>query len=312
MIDRRKFLKDSSTGLIGVCVIGMHTSCSNKINYGIYKDIPKASPFQMKHLRGKVGYFSEKGGTIAWMIDGKRSVIVDTQFPEQAANLQIQMNKITDEKIDIIFNTHHHSDHTSGNIFFKNKVSNIVAHSNSLINQKNVATQKNTLKDILLPNTTFDNTYVTKVGKENINCYYYGPAHTNGDSIVHFLDSNVAHIGDLVFNRRFPYIDMGSGASIKNWIQVHDHILNQFDKETIFIAGHAGQGYDVIVNKEDIKAFQNYLIKLLELGEKSIKEGKTKEQVLATYKSIPGAEEWKGDGLGRSIDAVYYELNEGK
>jgi cyclase len=312
MEDRRRFLKDASTGLIGVYLIGMQTSCNKKINYGIFNDLPETSPFQMKHLRGKVGYFTEKGGTIGWMVDGKRSVIVDTQFPEQAANLQKQLNKITDDKIDIIFNTHHHGDHTSGNVFFKNKVSNIVAHSNSLLNQKNVATQKNVLKDTLLPNFTFDNTHVTKAGNENINCYYYGPAHTNGDIIVHFLESNVAHIGDLVFNRRFPYIDMGAGASIKSWITVHDHILNQFDKDTIFIAGHAGQGYDVIINKEDIKAFQNYLVKLLELGEKSIKGGKTKEQVLSEYKTIPGAEEWKGDGLARSIDAVFYELTEGK
>jgi cyclase len=294
--------------LLGAYLIGMQASCNKKINYGIYKDIPESSPFQMKHIRGKVGYFTEKGGTIGWVVDGKNSAIVDTQFPEQASNLRTQMNKITDEKIEFIFNTHHHADHTSGNIFFKDKVKSIIAHTNSQVNQKNVATQKNTLKDALLPTITFDNTYVTKVGNENIRCYYYGPAHTNGDSIVHFLESNVAHIGDLVFNRRFPYIDMGAGASIKNWINVHDQILAQFDNETLFIVGHAGQGYDVVVKKEDIKAFQNYLTKLLELGQKSIANGKTKEQVIAEYKFIPGAEEWKGDGLGRSIDAVYFEL----
>lgn len=307
-MDRRKFLIDSSAGILGAYLIGVQTSCNRKVNYGIYNDIPEGSPFQMKHIRGKVGYFTEKGGTIGWMVDGKNSVIVDTQFPEQAANLRTQMNKITDEKIECIFNTHHHADHTSGNVFFKDKVKNIIAQTNSQINQKNVATQKNTLKDALLPTITFDNTYVTKVGNENVRCYYYGPAHTNGDSIVHFLESNVAHIGDLVFNRRFPYIDMGAGASIKNWIKVHDQILAQFDNETLFIVGHAGQGYDVVVKKEDIKAFQNYLTKLLELGEKSIASGKTKEQVVAEYKFIPGAEEWKGDGIGRSIDAVYYEL----
>ncbi len=307
-MDRRKFLRDGSAGLIGAYLLATHTSCSNKINYSIYSGLPETSPFQMKHIRGRVGYFTEKGGTIAWMIDGKRSAIVDTQFPEQAANLQTQMNIVTDDKIDIIFNTHHHGDHTSGNVFFKEKVKTIIAHTNSSINQKNAAVQKNSLKDALLPTQTFDNTYNTKVGNENIHCYYYGAAHTNGDAIIHFAESNVAHLGDLVFNRRFPYIDMGSGASIKNWIQVHDHIINQFDKDTIFIAGHAGQGYDVIINKEDIKAFQNYLTKLLELGEKSIKEGKTKEQVLTNYKSLPGAEEWKGDGFARSIDALYYEL----
>jgi cyclase len=309
MTDRRRFLMNSSLGIMGAYFMGMHfSSCSKKMNYKIFGDLPETSPFQMKHLRGTVGYFTEKGGTIGWMVDGKNSVIVDTQFPEQAANLQTQMNKITDDKIDIIFNTHHHGDHTSGNSFFKGKVKNVVAHFNSLKNQKTNAIQKNNLNEVLLPDITFENTYVTKVGSENIKCYYYGAAHTDGDSIVHFQESNVVHLGDLIFNRRFPYIDMGSGASIKNWISVHDHILNQFDKETIFIGGHAGQGHSVIVTKEDIKAFQNYLAKLLELGEKSVKSGKTKEQVLAEYKVVPGAEEWKGDGMSRSIDAVYFEI----
>ncbi len=309
MSDRRKFLQDSAKGILGAYLLGTSiSSCGKKTNYNLLGTMPETSPFQMKHLRGKVGYFTEKGGTIGWMVDGKKSVIVDTQFPEQAANLMGQMKKITDEKIDIIFNTHHHGDHTSGNIFFKDKVDQVIAHTNSLINQKNAATQKNNLKDVLLPTITFENTYQTKVGNESIRCYYYGPAHTNGDSIVHFQESNVVHLGDLLFNRRFPYIDMGAGASVKNWINVHEQILNQFDKETIFLGGHAGQGYDVVATKEDIKAFQNYLSKLYAFGEKCVKEGKTKEQVLAEYKVIPGAEEWKGDGINRSIDAVYFEL----
>ncbi|MFM2395173.1 MAG: hypothetical protein RLZZ546_3156, partial [Bacteroidota bacterium] len=170
------------------------------------------------------------------------------------------------------------------------------------------AKAKGNLDQVLLPNITFDNTYKTKVGSEDIVCYYYGEAHTDGDSIVHFQDSNVAHIGDLVFNRRFPYIDKGANASIKNWIVVLDHILNQFDNGTKMICGHAGQGYDVVIGKEEVKAFQNYLSKLLIFGEKSIKEGKTLAQLISETKVIPGAEEWKGDGIQRSLEAVYAEI----
>ncbi|MBK7010676.1 MAG: hypothetical protein IPH36_19630 [Saprospiraceae bacterium] len=49
-------------------------------------------------------------------------------------------------------------------------------------------------------------------------------------------------IGDLVFNRRFPYIDKGAGASIQGWISVHDAPLRYLDDTTQIICGHAGQG----------------------------------------------------------------------
>ena len=149
----------------------------------------------------------------------------------------------------------------------------------------------------------------TKIGKENISCHYCGAAHTNGDSIVHFEDSNVVHIGDLVFNRRFPYIDKGAGASIQGWIAVHDALLRYISKDTLIICGHAGQGYDVIIGSEDIKAFQNYLIRLLSFAKQNIAAGVTLESLKKTATVIPGAEQWQGDGISRSLDAAYIELN---
>lgn len=290
-------------------MLGSQIACSKKmIDYSIYKNIPDTSPYQMKHVQGNVGCFVERGGTIGWMTSGKNSVLVDTQFPETILNFSNEFKKITDESIDIVFNTHHHGDHTGGNISLKDRSKKFIAHTNSLKNQKKAAVAKGNLDKVHLPNITFDNTYKTKVGKENIMCYYYGEAHTDGDIIVHFQESNVVHIGDLVFNRRFPYIDKGANASIKNWIIVLDHINNQFDNNTKIICGHAGKDYDVIINKEDIKAFQNYLSKLLIFGEKSIKEGKEISQLIAETKVIPGAEEWKGDGIQRSLEAVYVEL----
>jgi glyoxylase-like metal-dependent hydrolase (beta-lactamase superfamily II) len=171
-----------------------------------------------------------------------------------------------------------------------------------------VAAAKDELNNIHLPNIIFKDSYLTKVGKESIKSYYFGAGHTNGDIIIHMQDSNVVHIGDLVFNRRFPYIDKGAGASIKNWITILEKIKTTFDIDTIFICGHAGQGYDVIVNKNDISAFQNYLSKLLELGEKCKKEGMDLETAKANIKVIPGAEEWQGDGIIRSLDALFAEM----
>ena len=121
-------------------------------------------------------------------------------------------------------------------------------------------------------------------------------------------NANVAHLGDLVFNRRFPYIDTGAGANISNWVNVLDDVLNTYDNETIFMWGHARDGFDIKGGKEDIKAFQNYLEKLLDFGEKSIKAGKSLEELMENTTVIPGAEEWQGKGIERSLKAVYAEI----
>ncbi|MBK7010675.1 MAG: hypothetical protein IPH36_19625 [Saprospiraceae bacterium] len=76
-----------------------------KTSYASLATIPTDSPYVMKHLRGRVGYFTEKGGTIAWLIDGKDSALVDSQFPEQMAHLITEANKLTDDGWNALFNT---------------------------------------------------------------------------------------------------------------------------------------------------------------------------------------------------------------
>jgi len=137
---------------------------------------------------------------------------------------------------------------------------------------------------------------------------YFGAAHTDGDAITHFENANVVHMGDLIFNRRFPYIDKSAGANISNWITVLDKVLNKFDNETKFIFGHSDNGYDITGGKEDIKAFQGYLASLLNFGRQSIQSGKTLKELKSEVNTIPGAPEWKGKGIERSLDAVYTEL----
>ena len=85
-------------------------------------------------------------------------------------------------------------------------------------------------------------------------------------------------------------------------------MLITFSKDTVFIFGHKGEGYQVTGNAEDVRAFQNYLEKLLEFGQSCIVSGRSLAEVKAGTFVIPGAEEWKGDGIGRSLDAVFAEL----
>jgi hypothetical protein len=92
---------------------------------------------------------------------------------------------------------------------------------------------------------------------------------------------------------------------------VLDKTLNTFDNDTIFVFGHAFDPEKITGNKEDIKAFKDYLEKLLVFVDSEIKAGKSKEEVVKAT-AIPGVTEWKGDGIGRGLQSAYEELTEGK
>lgn len=263
---------------------------------------------EMKLLRGQVGYYVERGGTIGYFQDRDVLGIVDTQFPDTAGHLLERLRELGEAPVDLLVNTHHHGDHTGGNILFRDLVRTHVAHENARNNLERVATERNELDKQLLPTTTYHQRWSHRLGSEIVSLYYFGPAHTNGDSLVHFENANVAHMGDLVFNRRFPYIDRTAGASIENWIDVLRKARRTFDRDTLYLFGHAAEGYSVTGTHADLKAMGHYLGSLLKFVARSQREGKTLEWLKANVREIPGAPEWKGDGIARSLDAAWAEL----
>lgn len=298
MIKRRTFVQHAAVAG-GIALLPWQKDLLNLI-------LPDAGI--MKPLRNNVGIYTERGGTIGWLLSNDGIVVIDTQFKEQSENFIDKVRETTDRKIDLLVNTHHHGDHTSGNIAFKGIVDTHVAHANSKANQVRVAKANDREAGQLYPSTTYDTNWSKKVGGETVTMRYFGAAHTDGDSVTHFENANVVHMGDLMFNRRFPYIDKSSGASIANWIDVLGKVRKTFDKDTLFIFGHAGEGYEVTGDLSDIKAMQNFLKKLLKFTKKSIKKGISQEDLLKGLEIIPGAPEWKGSGIERNISAAYQEL----
>jgi cyclase len=265
------------------------------------------SPFKIKMLSKDIGIFTERGGTIAFMLSTTGIVVVDAQFPEQSQHLIDELKKRSTQPFKLLINTHHHGDHTAGNISFKGIVGNVLAHSNSKINQENAAKQQKTEDKQLYPDQIYTGVLCDRIDKEKLCLHYYGAGHTNGDSLVHFTDDDIVHMGDLVFNRRHPFVDRTAGASIKSWIEVLNSSLKAFNKKTTFIYGHAGDGYEVTGKADDLKMFRDYLGNVLKLVEDGIKSGKTKDDIVKATE-VPGSPEWKGDGIARPLGAAYDEL----
>jgi glyoxylase-like metal-dependent hydrolase (beta-lactamase superfamily II) len=296
-MQRRTFLRNSSLTLTGLAFLSNQTLAQFL-----------ADPaWKIKMLNDTMGVFTEKGGTILFMIGKEGLIVVDSQFPEQSQHLIDELKKRSKQPFQLLINTHHHGDHTAGNISFKGLVSHVLAHENSKSNQERVAKEKKNEDQQLYPDQTYTTTWCQPAGKEEICLHYFGAAHTNGDSFVQFKKANIVHTGDLVFNRRHPFVDRSAGANIASWIQVLDKADKTFNNKTTFVCGHAADGYDIIVTKDDIKAFRDYLGKVLLFVGEQVKAGKTKEEILKATE-IPGAPEWKGDGIERPLTAAYEEL----
>lgn len=268
-------------------------------------------PWKVKMLRGDVGIFTERGGTIGFHLSSDGIVVIDSQFPDQSNHLINELKKRSEKAIRYLINTHHHGDHTSGNIAFKGLVQNVVAHQNSLQNQQATAQKNKTEDKQLYPDTTFTDDWKAKMGKEKIKMQYFGPAHTNGDSIIFFEEANVAHIGDLMFNRRHPFVDRTAGANMQNWMKVLDNTLDKYEKDTLYIFGHAAEGYEVTGTKGDLIKFKDYLGRVLDFARQEHKAGRSKEDFIKN-KEIPGVTEWKGDGIERPLTAAWEEVATGQ
>lgn len=298
-MQRRSFIRNTGLGLGALALGNQQQLLARYFSDPAYK---------MKPLRNDIGIFTERGGTILYMVNKKGIVVVDSQFPDTAGHLIAELKKQTEKPFQLLINTHHHGDHSGGNIAFKDVARHVVAHANSKANQQAVAVKQKKEDQQLYPDITFTDTWKKRVGKEKVKAHYFGAGHTNGDAIIHFEHANIAHMGDLLFNRRHPYIDRTTGANIKNWINVLDKTLTTFDNETLFVFGHAQDPEKVTGDKEDIKAFQNYLDKLLTFAETEFKAGKSIADFIKN-KIIPGETEWKGDGIERPLTAAYEEVS---
>src|SRR5690606_32318116 len=176
-MQRRQFIQQSALAL---AIASIYKS-------NVFAQSHLSQVYQFKPLRNNVGIFTEQGGTIGWLNSSEGFAVVDAQFPNTAPHVIEELKKLGSKPFKYLLNTHHHGDHTAGNIAFKGLVEHVVAHENSLKNQRATAEKANSLEKQLLPDVSFGNNgWNTKIGNEKIKAYYFGAAHTNGDSIYHF------------------------------------------------------------------------------------------------------------------------------
>lgn len=297
MLSRRRFLRLSGAALAAAPLLPS------------LPGLPRAGDFQT--LRRGVGVFTERGGTIGWLATDDALVVVDTQFPDSAEACWNGLQERTSRAADLVINTHHHGDHTAGNPFFEAHTDRIVAHANVPDLQRQAAESNGNAEAQVYPNETFDTAWSESVGDETVRLQHHGPAHTGGDAVIHFEEANVVHVGDLVFNRVPPFIDIDGGASTRGWIETLERIHADFDDDTRFIFGHGHPEYGITGDRADLLAMRDFLDGLVAYVQDGLDAGTPIEE-LADRTRLPGFEDHYHEdwplGLDACIRAVHRDL----
>jgi len=208
------------------------------------------------------------GGNIGVSVGEDGILIIDNQFAPLTDKIVVALKTLSDKPVKIVMNTHHHGDHTGGNENFGNLGATIMAHDNvkKRLKEKSPA--------IALPVITFNDKLTVQMNGEAVMVIHVDNAHTDGDALLYFTESNVLHTGDTYFNGRYPYMDLNSGGSVDGYINAVKTGLMLVDENTKIIPGHGK-----LSNKAEYETFLKMLETLKANVMAEIKKGKTEDEI---------------------------------
>jgi cyclase len=245
------------------------------------------------------------GGNTGVFITDNGVVVVDTKNPNNGQAILDKIKSVTPKPVTMIINTHTHGDHTGSNEFFPATV-DIVAHENTKANMAKMDAFKGD-KAKFLPKRTYKDKLTLGSGKNQIDLYYFGPAHTSGDTFVVFPALRAMHAGDAFAFKQTPVVDGNNGGSSVEYAKTLSKALAGIKNVDSIITGHS-----TVMTPADLKEYIDFNNDFITWVQSEIKAGKTVDQATTEYK-IP--EKYKGytvtsfmGGVKNNIQIAYNEL----
>ena len=263
-------------------------------------------------VAGNVSYLEGRGGNIGVQVGDDGVLLIDDQFLQAAGDIERAVATLSDAKPRFLVNTHWHGDHTGGNPHF-GTFATIVAHENvrrRLAGDDAIEGRKNDppAPAAALPVITYADGIGLHFNGEEIRVIHQPKAHTDGDSVVWFTGSGVIHMGDLYFSAAFPFIDQGSGGSVRGVAAAIERVLALVPEDTHVIAGH-GPATDTA----GLRRYHGMLTTVLERVEAALAAGQDADEMKAAGLIDDLAATWEPQRAfvdrGRMIDTVARELS---
>jgi glyoxylase-like metal-dependent hydrolase (beta-lactamase superfamily II) len=280
---------------------------------------PAPRVVEVEKLRDNLFVLRGGGGNTAVFVQANGVTVVDTKNPGWGAPILEKIKELTPKPVTMIINTHTHGDHVSGNVEFPATV-DVVVQENTAANMKKMAPVTGfaapatpqpsifeTSKGVGLAKRTFTDTMTIGSGSDQINLYYFGRAHTNGDAWVLFPTLRIVHAGDAFSGKNIPIIDAnngGSGVAYPDTLsKAHAALVKSADT---IITGHSTQ-----MTMADLTQYSNYNRDFLNHVRAGKKAGQTVEAIAKSWTNPASYTGYAAPAAARlqaNVQAVYDEV----
>ncbi len=262
-------------------------------------------------LSANIYMLEGEGGNIGVSAGEDGVFLIDDQFAPLTDRILAAIKAISGKPVRFILNTHWHFDHTGGNENHGKAGVVIIAQDNvrkRLTVRQMIDYFKKSygpMPPSALPVITFADTVTFHMNGDVATTFHAPHAHTDGDVIVHFRNANIVHMGDVYFSFMYPFVDVGTGGSVKGMIAATDRVLRMTDDNTKIIPGHGP-----LSNKRELAAYRDMLAKVSGRIEQLIKSGKNLQQVITAQPTHEFDAVW-GNGFlkpDQFVEVVYTSL----
>ena len=227
-------------------------------------------------VAGNVYYLEGQGGNVGVLVGTDGVLMIDDQFAPLSEKLKAAIGALSSETIRLLVNTHIHGDHTGGNENFGKMGIDIVAHDNVRVRLARGVNSGAPSPAAALPVVTYGDKMWVHLNGETVTIGKLPPAHTDGDSYIHFANADVIHAGDVFRTVGYPGVDFNNGGSVQGTIEALQALVDLAGPNTKIVPGHG-----VVSTREDVAAFRDLTIELEKRFTDLIRQGMTLEQVVA-------------------------------
>lgn len=247
------------------------------------------------HVAGSVYYLAGQGGNIGLSVGEDGIVMIDDQFAPLTDKIVAAIRGISDAEIRFLINTHMHGDHTGGNENLGRMGILILARD-----QVRVRLAAQSPKDAL-PVLTYSDAITIHLNGGEVHATPLAPAHTDGDSYIHFRDDDVIHAGDVFRTTGYPYIDTANGGTLWGTLDALATLIGLSGPNTLIIPGHGAPS-----TRADVMEFRDMILTVKDRVTALVANGASYDAVAAARTTAEWDARW-GDPE-RFLRAVYAEL----
>ena len=239
------------------------------------------------------------GGNLALSVGDDGALLVDSEYAQLTEKVTAAVREVCERPIRFVINTHWHFDHVGGNEAFTKAGALIVAHENVRKRMSSAQVLKPMGRQVppspaaALPVITYADVLTFHWNGDEVQVMHVEPAHTDGDSFVYFRKANVLHMGDVWFNGMYPFIDVNAGGSIDGMIKAADRGIALANEKTKIIPGHGPLG-----RVAELREYRDMLATVRDRVRVLVKEGKSREEVIASKPTEDLDEKWGRGGFG--------------